>query len=198
MVQWQDNGTDWFFRSEILSEKLTRNVTNEQAAHENKPRMSRHHESGYTDADSYLTLNAFETDFLAILSGVRILSPAELAPGKTILGADLVFPTGPGVGPFTRRPTINCSASSFYISTAAGGDDWFLADLAGATAWHDSEEWILVNLGIPQPALDDFKKGIAFYIRTAGFGEDLNVTFPTSDAHFFIFWHAYGPVAVYA
>lgn len=197
-VEWQDNSGDWFFRSEILSEKLTRNTTNEHASHENKPRLVRHFESGYTDADGQVVLNNFETEHQAILSGVRIISPAELSPAKTILGADLLFPTGPGIGPFTRRPVINCSTCAFYVPTASGGDDWFLADMSGAVAWHDSTEWVLVNLAVPQPALDEFKKGIAFYLRTAGLDGDSNVTFPTSGAHFFVFWHAHGPVAAYA
>lgn len=199
MPEWVDNGGDWFFRSEILSEKLTRNVVNEQAVHENKPRLTRQFETHYTDDDGQVILNNFDSDFFVILAGVRIIGPAELTPARTTLGADLIFPTGPGVGPFARRPVIVCCGSAFYVPTGDGGDDWQAADLSAAVTWDDPEEWMLTNLAIPQPALDDFRKGVSFYIRTAGFGDlgpTMNTTFPTG-GHFYLFWHAHGAVAAY-
>ena len=201
MPEWVDNSGDWFFRSLITSAKLTGDTFNEQAAHENAPRLTRQFESGYTRDAGMVVANNFETEHFAILCGVRVVGPAELAGPKSILGADLVFPTGPGLGPFLRKPVFAIAASGFYAPDMPGADRWDTFDVGTAVPWTAPEEWPLVNLAVPLPELQNFRVGVSFYLRTAGLGSpsspvNLQTTFDEA-AHYFIFWHAFGPVEAY-
>lgn len=201
MPERVDNSGDWFFRSLITSAKLTRNTTNEQALHENKPRCTRQFESGYKADSGQVNANNFETDYLVILTGVRILEPSEVV-GFGSLTVQVLFPTGAGISPFTRNPVFSFCGSSFYIPSGPSSDDWQNLDISTAVDWSNGNEWMLVNLGIPFPPVDDYRNGVTFNVRTAGFATPDDNPAPAAhvdfdSGYYFIFWHAYGAVAAY-
>lgn len=139
MAEFQHDPTigDWYFQAvpEGLA-KLDVMTRNARAAHWNKPRAVRYRESG--DFTTTQTLDSDHTHQL-LLSGVRVIrgpqqnlypsasQPADVNPASYFGNPQVLWPIGPGLAPFIRRPVIMSQAVGFEIEKTAplNGDGIF-------------------------------------------------------------------------
>lgn len=198
--EWTNNVGEWFFHSEHTSAKFDRMTINEEANHQNKPRTCHQYESTYEilgEGDGeFVEISHLQPDHTAMLFGVQVIDSDDFA--VDVSSSNLLFPTGPGIGPFTRAPVVEFSGSAFAISDADTGFQWENADLTSPVDATAADEWLLVALGQPFAAasLDNYKAGLAFLQRIAGFDASSPNT-PGAGLNYYIFWHATGPVAAY-
>lgn len=195
-----DNVGQWFFHAELVSPKFITMAENEEAVHQNKPRTAVQHESTfeiYGENDgAFVEISNLRPDYTALLFGVQVIDSDDFT--GDVASSNFQFPTGPGIGPFTRPPIVSLSASAFAISDANTGFQWENAVLAGATDATGDDEWLLVALGQPfaAAALDNYKAGLALLHRIAGF-DGASPSTPGAGLNYYVFWHASGPVASY-
>lgn len=190
----------WTFHSLIESSKLDRMAMNEEAIHQNKPRTCNQYESTFVvtgeNAGNFLEITHLQPDHTALLFGVLVIDSDDFT--GVVLAPTLLFPTGPGLGPFLRPPVISLSASAFSIADGDNGDSWQDADITAASAADGTNNWLLVSMRQPFAAtnVDNYKAGISLMNRIAGFDGDAGVS-PSAGRNYYIFYHAVGPVAVY-
>lgn len=118
----------WFFQVTPTASVLDRMTKNARAAHWNKPRAVR-----YRDTADFTTTQTIdeENTHQVMISGVRVIrGPAQNLYPSTVEPADVnpqfyygdpqvMFPIGPGVSPFVRRPVIMSHAIAMEIEKTA-------------------------------------------------------------------------------
>lgn len=211
-----DNVGAWTFHSHITSAKLDLMTRNEEAVHQNKPRTCHQFESTWEltspveisgaagtsaqgDEGFFNEITHLQPEWTVLMFGVHIVDTDEFPTGEAdSASSNLIFPTGAGIGPFLRPPVINLCSSSFAIPDASGGGNWQTATLAGATDESGPADWPLTNIGQPFSAagLDNFKAGLAFIHRIAGFDAQATAA-PPANSNLYVFWHVIGPVAAF-
>lgn len=211
-----DNVGTWTFHSHITSAKLDLMTQNEEAVHQNKPRTCHQYESTWEltnpshhagtfgssaqgDEGFFVEITHLQPEYTVLLFGVHVVDTDEFPAGEAdSASSNLVFPTGAGIGPFLRPPVFALCGSSFAVPSASGGDDWQTATLAAATDESGPGDWPLTNIGQPfgGSGLDNFKAGIAFIHRIAGF-DGQGTAAPPANSNLYVFWHALGPVAAF-
>lgn len=199
-VEYLDNVGSWFFQALIVSSKLARMATSEEANHQNKPRTCHQFDSTFTiDVEGkgeFVTLAHLQPEYTVLLFGVHVFD-SDLFGGTTRSSEGVVFPTGAGIGPFLRAPTIELSTAAFTVPDANGGRDWQAVSVAGAIDRTNPGDWPIAALAQPSVAsVDNFKAGMIIQIRAAGFDGVAGVA-PAANRNYYVFWHALGPVAAY-
>lgn len=215
----------WFFQATIESSKLSRHVSSERAALENKPRGRRQHETGVrptnwtglpgADIEEENTVD----DMMTILVGVRTIHGSQAGPGGEDIdiisrtGSSTVrYPQGPGLPPFKDKPVVTATYAGFGIDDVAGVAiaSWQDGDLfAGGRPFTSNEEWGRVYIAPPtgtdhrgRVAVTNMRTGVEF-INVHGY---LNATMPPSPGQppndlfvkaLFIHWVAMGTVEAY-
>lgn len=198
-----DNVGTWFFHALIESSKLDLMARNEEAAHQNKPRSAHQFESTFVvnvdGSGEFVEITHLQPEYTVLLFGVHVVDSDAFSVGEVDSSSEgMLFPTGPGIGPFLRPPVVTLCSSAFAVPDASGGADWQAAVLAAATNESGAGDWLLTNLGQPFTAsgLDNYKAGLAFHFRIAGF-DGVASTAPPANTNYYTFWHAMGSVAAY-
>lgn len=202
--EYTDNVGVWFFHSLITSAKLDGMAINEEANHQNKPRTCHQYESTWQvtgeGEGEFIEISHLQPEHTVLLFGVHVVDTNLFPTGEADSSSEhFIFPTGAGIGPFLRPAVITLCTSSFAVPDASGGADWQTASVAAATDESGPGDWLLAALGIPFTAsgLDNFKAGVALYLRIAGF-DGQGTAAPPANSNFYVFWHATGPVAAYS
>lgn len=208
-----DNVGVWFFHSLITSAKLDLMTENEEAVHQNKPRTCHQYESTWelsnpvpgvgssaTGSEGFFVeITHLQPEYTVLLFGVHVVDTDEFPAGEAdSASSNMLFPQGPGIGPFLRPPVFALCGSSFAIPSASGGNDWQAATLAAATDESGPQDWPLTSIAQPfaGAGLDNFRAGIAFMHRIAGFDAAATAS-PPANSNLYVFWHALGPVLAF-